>query len=83
MFKITNPHVCGEDNHDFQARYDKIHIEPKLGTNLLETIDLLADRTDCDENANDLAEAAAKLFVAVDTIYVKDVCRYCGLEVKR
>jgi hypothetical protein len=74
MFRIREvPHVCEPSNHRFEPRYDEVPMEPTVKFGYRNSF----DAPDIDE------EAAAMRSLMVRSVYVKDVCIYCGKEVRR
>jgi hypothetical protein len=67
----TVPHVCGDSNHEFEARYDEVQTECAS----------LKMPSPCYESLEDQSDALRKIMYR--DVYIKDVCIYCGKEISK
>jgi hypothetical protein len=73
---FSKNHQCGTENHRFEARYDEVPIvegeQPQASPAFwgYEASEIV-----------DLQESHRRM--RLREVYVRDVCRYCGKEIKR
>jgi hypothetical protein len=67
------PHVCGDSNHKFEARYDEVQTECECASFKMPS--------PCYASLEEQSDAIRK--VMFRDVYLKDVCIHCGKEIPK